>query len=82
VAVSTFHPTNTCKMGRVDDPTAVVTHDCRVKGIANLRVVDASVMPEVSSGNTNIHVICVGEHASDIIISSQRITEQMRCDVM
>ena len=68
------HPTSTCKMGRLDDPTAVVTPDCRVKGITNLRVVDASVMPEVCSGNTNVPTICIAERASDIIISGQRIT--------
>ena len=64
-----FHPISTCKMGRVDDATAVVTPDCRVKGISNLRVVDASVMPEVCSANTNIPTICIAERASDIIIS-------------
>jgi choline dehydrogenase len=72
--VTLYHPTSTCKMGRIDDPTAVVTPDCRVKGITNLRVVDASVMPEVCSGNTNIPVICIGERASDIITSGERIT--------
>jgi choline dehydrogenase len=74
VAVSTFHPTSTCKMGKSDDPIAVVTPDCRVKGITNLRVVDASVMPEVCSGNTNVPTICIAERASDIIISGRRIT--------
>jgi choline dehydrogenase len=75
MAITTFHPTSTCKMGRIDDPTAVVTPDCRLKGITNLRVVDASVMPEVCSGNTNIPVTCIAERASGILlISSQRTT--------
>jgi choline dehydrogenase-like flavoprotein len=73
-AITGYHPTSTCKMGRLDDTTAVVTPDCRVKGITNLRVVDASVMPEVCSGNTNVPTICIAERASDIIISGQRIT--------
>src|SRR5689334_13788757 len=69
-----YHPTSTCKMGRFDDATTVVAPDCRVRGINNLRVVDASIMPEVCSGNTNIPTICIAERASDIIISGERIT--------
>jgi choline dehydrogenase len=61
-----FHPTSTCSMG------AVVDEKLRVKGVQNLRVVDASVMPAVPSGNTNAAVIAVAEKAADIIKSDSR----------
>jgi choline dehydrogenase len=61
-----FHPTSTCRMGT--DPRAVVDSQLRVKGLQGLRVVDASVMPAVVSGNTNAAVIAVAEKGADLIM--------------
>jgi 5-(hydroxymethyl)furfural/furfural oxidase len=57
----TFHVCGTCRMGRADDPDAVVDNQGRVRGIAGLRVVDASIMPAITRGNTNIPTIMLAE---------------------
>jgi choline dehydrogenase len=66
--VNTFyHPVGTAKMGTADDEMAVVDEQFRVRGVANLRVVDASVMPTSVSCNTNLTCIMIGERAADLM---------------
>jgi choline dehydrogenase len=69
IASTIFHPVGTTRMGRDDDPMAVVNARLQVRGVAGLRVVDAGVMPTITSGNTNSPTLMVAEKAARLILS-------------
>ena len=70
---SAYHPCGTCRMGRADDPMAVVDPDTRVIGVDGLRVADSSIFPRITNGNLNGPSILVGEKASDHILGVDRL---------
>jgi choline dehydrogenase len=74
IATTIFHPVGTTKMGREDDPMAVLDSRLRVRGIAGLRVVDAGAMPTITSGNTNSPVLMMAEKAAGWILEGAAAT--------
>jgi choline dehydrogenase len=66
-SVTIYHPTGTCKMGQ--DKMAVVDERLRVYGLSGLRIADCSIMPTITSGNTNAPAIMIGEKLSDMILA-------------
>jgi choline dehydrogenase len=67
-AESAYHPCGTCRMGRADDPGAVVDPQARVIGVDGLRLADSSIFPQIPNGNLNAPSIMVGEKAADLIL--------------
>lgn len=73
IGTTIFHPVGTCKMGHSEDPSAVVDSQLRVKGISGLRIVDASIMPFITSGNTSSPTVMIAEKAAQLIRSAREI---------
>ena len=67
-----FHPVGTAKMGADNDPQAVLDERLRVRGIDGLRVIDASAMPRITSGNTNSPTIMIAEKGAEMVLSDAR----------
>ena len=67
IGTTIFHPVGTCKMGRADDPMAVLDSQLRVRGIHHLRVVDASAMPTITSGNTAAPTMMIAQRATELL---------------
>ena len=72
IASTIFHPVGTTKMGRDDDPMAVLDSRLRVRGVAGLRVVDAGAMPTITSGNTNSPTLMMAEKAAEWILAARQ----------
>ena len=71
IGTTIFHPVGTCKMGRANDASAVVDPELRVRGIERLRVIDASIMPTITSGNTNTPTVMIAERGSRLVRQSR-----------
>ena len=72
IGTTIFHPVGTCKMGRAEDPMAVLDSELRVRGIHHLRVVDASAMPTITSGNTAAPTMMIAQRAAELLIKSSK----------
>ena len=68
IGTTIFHPVGTAKMGLASDPLSVLDERLRVRGLANLRVIDASVMPTITSGNTNTPTIMIADRGARMVL--------------
>lgn len=68
-STSSYHPAGTCKIGKRDDPMAVVDEKLRVMGVKGLRVADVSIMPSLNSGHPQMPAYGIGEKAADILVA-------------
>ena len=75
-ADTVYHPTSSCRMGRDDDPMAVLDNQCRVRGVQGLRVVDASSLPRMTSGNTAAPVYMLAERIADVLRGRSTLPNQ------
>ena len=69
IGTTIFHPVGTCKMGRAEDPMAVLDSQLRVRGVHHLRVVDASAIPNITSGNTAAPTMMIAERVAELLTS-------------
>ena len=72
IGTTIFHPVGTCRMGPADDLHAVVDSELRVRGVAGLRIADASVMPSITSGNTSSPTLMIAERAAELLRAAAR----------
>jgi choline dehydrogenase len=72
IATTIFHPVGTARMGTVGDQNAVVDPTLRVRGLENVMIADASVMPRIISGNTHAPVVMIAERAADLLRGGAR----------
>jgi choline dehydrogenase len=72
IGTTIFHPTCTCAMGRADDAQAVVDPELRVRGIGRLRVIDASIMPTITSGNTNTPTVMIADRGAALMRAARK----------